>query len=310
MKRFVHNVLLFTLVALAALLLMLVATGGTGLLRNVKYHAGMWDFTCTRLHEAAETKDVDVLFLGSSHCYRTFDTRYYAAKGLRTFNLGSSNQTPLQSLMLLRLYVDSLRPACVVLEVHPDMMGNDGVESSIYLANNMKLSSELVRMSFATRNMKSVLSMIYSVIRNGLFPRTSCNEALAGGENEYVPGGFVESKGGCYHPEPHEPVEIRLDELQVESLQEIVKLLDSKRIPLLIAEVPYTRVLRESYTNHEWFEKEMSGYGAFVSPRLAELNDSLHFSDQEHLNQRGVEVFNEYFYDSVLLPFMNNNIKQ
>ena len=124
-----------------------VVFGGTGILRNVKYMPQMWDFSRERLTEASRTKDVDILFLGSSHCYRTFDTRFYASRGLRTFNLGTSNQTPLQSEMLLHLYLDTLRPRMVVLEVHPDVVGNDGVESSIYLSGSLRPSVPLARMT-------------------------------------------------------------------------------------------------------------------------------------------------------------------
>ena len=34
------------------------------------------------------------------------------------------------------------------------------------------------------------------------------------------------------------------------------------------------------------------------------LVDTLHFYDDDHLNQRGVELFNARFRDSVLIPFM------
>lgn len=311
MKRFVHNVALFSLVALLGVAAGISLLGGTGLLRNVKYHLGMWDYTYTKMHEVAEYKDVDVLFLGSSHCYRTFDTRFYAARGLRTFNLGTSNQTPLQTLMLLRLYLDSLSPRLVVIEVHPDLMCNDGVESSIYLANNMMPSYELAQMSFSTHNLKSVLSMFYSAVRNTLWGEfSSFSEPLFDEENEYVPGGFVERKGGCYQPEPHQVVPIEIKDCQLDALRESVSLLRERGVPCLLVEVPGTETLQKAYEGHEEFVKQMQLIGNYYSPRPEGLCDTLHFYDDEHLNQRGVELYNPCFYDAVLKPFIDKNLKK
>lgn len=308
LRQFVHNVLLFLSIAFLVVFVGIILLGGTGLLRNVKYHLGMWDLTYTRMHEVSEYKNVDILFVGSSHCYRTFDTRFYSAQGLRTFNMGSSNQTPLQTLMLLRLYLDSLSPRMVVIEVHPDLMSNDGVESSIYLANNMLPSFEMARMSLTTYNLKSVLSMIYSAVRNTFFEDySSYIEPLEDAENRYVPGGFVERKGGIYQPEPHPAVSIDMKDFQLDALQKCLSLLSKRGIPYLLVEVPGTEALMDAYEGHEEFVRQMQRAGNYFYLRPNGLCDTLHFYDDDHFNQRGVELYNRCFYDSVLKPFIDKN---
>ena len=56
----------------------------------------------SRLLEINKHQNVDVLFLGSSHAYRGFDTRIFKESGIASFNLGSSSQAPVQSLLLLK----------------------------------------------------------------------------------------------------------------------------------------------------------------------------------------------------------------
>ena len=282
-----------------------LALGGTGVLRNVKYHLGMWDYTYTRVHEAADTKKVDVLFLGSSHCYRTFDPRQYEVCGLRTFNLGSSNQTPMQTLMFLRLYLDSLAPRLVVIEVHPDGFWNDGVESSVHLANNMLPSVPMARMAFSMRNVKSLLSMFYSAFRNGLCSDYErFEECTYDDENRYVSGGFVERIGGCYKSEPHQPKEIVVREENLRTLRRCVALLSERGIPCLLVETPGTHDLMDSYRGHSRFEELMGEEAPYVPPMTEGLVDTLHFCDGDHRDLRGVELFNARFRDSVLIPFM------
>jgi len=71
---------------------------------------------------------VDILFLGSSHSYRGFNPQYFS--GYKTFNLGSSAQTPIQTNLLLKRYLHQLNPKTIVYEVYPISLSIDGVESS------------------------------------------------------------------------------------------------------------------------------------------------------------------------------------
>ena len=97
MKRFAIHIMLFLPLALLFVVAMLWALGGTGRLRNVTYSLGHDDRLLTKVREASSRRGADVLFLGSSHAYRTFDPRLFAERDIEVVNLGSSIQTPLQS---------------------------------------------------------------------------------------------------------------------------------------------------------------------------------------------------------------------
>ena len=99
-------------------------------LPNLVYKVG---HNYLRLQEVRQTSNVDLLFLGSSHAYRGFDTRIFRASNYKAFNLGSSSQTPVQTRVLLERYLENLNPKLVVYEVNPIMFYSDGVESTINL---------------------------------------------------------------------------------------------------------------------------------------------------------------------------------
>ena len=80
MKQFLLNILKFLPIALVFYILMVIFWGEVmpeRYKKNLIYNRGAFGHTLSRLNDAANTKDVDVLFLGASTCYRGFDTRYF-----------------------------------------------------------------------------------------------------------------------------------------------------------------------------------------------------------------------------------------
>src|SRR5580700_4956105 len=103
-----------------------------------------------RFREAEERGPVDIVFFGSSHAYRGFDPRIFAAAGYAAQNLGSTNQTPLNTLYLAERYLPALRPRLVVLEVYYQTLSSDGLEACRDLAVNTPASWPMTKMAVAT----------------------------------------------------------------------------------------------------------------------------------------------------------------
>ena len=112
--------------------------------KNVRNCVGCYGHLFTRVKEAKETKNPDILFLGSSHAYRGLDPRIFAEEGITSFNLGSSSQTPINTQVLLHQYLDQIQPKMVIYEVYAGTLTSDGVESSLdLLISSPLLSDEL-----------------------------------------------------------------------------------------------------------------------------------------------------------------------
>ncbi len=299
MKKFVIEILLFAAVSAVGVMLLVCSLGGTGWLRNVQYSLGLGDHTLTRSREAEVWGPVDVLFVGSSHSYRTFDPRVFERHGLRVFNLGSSNQTPVQSEVLLHRYLEKLSPRLVVVEVHPDIIGYDGVESSLYWLSNSAPSWHNVPMVVRSANAKVLCTAIFSTKKNlgRSFRRYVEPEVIEG--NRYVSGGYVEREVECWHPTPQPTDTVHFLSSQLHALRRMVSTIEEAGAECLLLEVPDTRMLEGALVGLDEFRERMRMYGDFHCPRPPQLDDSLHFFDPGHLNQKGAEIYDEYIIDLI-----------
>ena len=134
--------------------------------KNLTYSRGAYGHMYTRIREAEKVKNIDMLFIGSSHAYRGFDTRVAKTYGYESFNLGSSAQTPVQTELLLKKYLGNLNPKLIVYEVYPYTFTNDGVESSLDMIANGKIDYDILNMAFALNNIKTSTRLVYGVSRH------------------------------------------------------------------------------------------------------------------------------------------------
>lgn len=290
------------MVAVVGYLLLLCLWGDLRWVRAGRTEMGGNGQLNLRVKDIRNYHDVDVLFLGSSHCYRTFDTRYYRSKGISCFNLGSSNQTPIQTYVLLQHYLDSLNPQLVVFEVHPDIMNYDGIESAEDILVNVPLSLGSIRMAWQSRNMRVYNTCLYAIYNQSIRHRLeSFHDDTVRGTSVYVPGGFVYNTSKIFEVKqyPHTKLAIRID--QMEALKSCLDLFRQRGIPYLLVEVQDAEQLRTSIVNHPWFEQQMSALGAYYYEELP-LDDRHHFENSQHLWGEGVRQFNHWFYHEVLIP--------
>lgn len=270
---------------------------------NINYRIGSYGHMYSRLAEAKDYGEVDILFLGSSHAYRGFDTRIFSENGYKSFNLGSSSQSPIQTQVLLNRYLDNLNPRIVIYEVYPATFRIDGVESSLDIIANDKNDFQSIKMAIKTNNIKTYNTLIYGLTRDLLGLNKSFTEDTIKGQDKYVSGGFVEKKLRYYQPKEFEHKMISIRDSQLKSFSQIVQLLDYKEIELVLVFAPIPKVNYDSYLNINYFDSIMNRYSTYYNfNEITNLNDSLHFYDSHHLNQNGVKIFNEK-----LIELLNDN---
>lgn len=296
MKKFTLNTLKFLLfTGLFYLVALFIYTNIAPFILkpNVNYMIGAHGHLHSRIAEIKNHRDVDILFLGSSHAYRGFDTRIFAEYGYKTFNLGSSAQSPTQTKVLLNRYFEDLNPKVVVYEVYPGTLETDGVESSLDIVSNDRNDFYSLEMVLKINNIKTYNTFLYGVSRDILGLNDSFVEAPIKGNNKYISGGFVENSIEFYSPTPFEKEKIKLNNYQLESFSEIVQILKKRKIELILVYAPITQVKFDSYSNTRYFDSLMSTFSVYYNFNdIVTLNDSLHFIDSHHLNQNGVENFN------------------
>ena len=304
MKKFITDISKFSIYACLLYVLLIFIWGNympQALKPNLQYAKGAYGFLNTRIKEAKQTRNIDILFLGSSHAYRGFDNRIFAEHGYTTFNLGSSAQTPLQTNVLLKRYLAQLNPKLVIFEIYPGTFSSDGVESALDLMANDKNDFHSWQMMLKTRNLKTFNSMVYALENNLLGIDDRFVEPQKTGEDNYIKGGFVERKMSYYKPTSYDKREWSFNEIQFVAFDETMNLLLEKNIPVLLVFAPVTTSLYSSYTNTTEFESMLKTadktYLNFNNTNI--FIDSLHFYDAHHLNQQGVELFNNILLDTL-----------
>lgn len=285
-------------------------TVNRGVARNLAYPKGGNGHMWSRLKEANDHGRVDILVLGSSLAYRGFDPRQFAAGGYTLFNLGSSNQTFIQSEVLVDRYLDRLDPALIIIEVNPWPFHTEGVESAVDLIANGSLDLELLKMTCRVGNIKTLNALVYAIERKILELDNDFVEPIVSfnGENSYVSGGFVEHVSGNFQPKrTSEKLKLMMRSDQLSALERILAKLGTQGRKVVLVQAPLTAPRYSSFLDIEAHHAIMDSLATHIQfSGMEGLVDSLDFYDEGHLNQQGVVKFNAAVLDSLarlgLLP--------
>ncbi len=313
MKKFFIRLSFFSLFSLVVYPLFLFIWGSTfldNLKSNLSYKK-TGGFSYTRLNEAKEQKDTDLLFLGSSHAYRGFDTRVFKKYGYNSFNLGSSAQTPIQTEILAERYIERIHPAVIIYEVTPRTFDADGIESFCDILSNDYLDKDILLLSLEQKNIKIFNTVIYALLKNMVIDRNSFFENPVHKFDQYIRGGYVQTSRPDYQVHKLEKRELRYKEEQKEAFIRTLNFIKEKNIPFILVSAPITKNQYDAHLNINEFYSWVSRYGICLNfNKILDLDDETHFYDAHHMNQSGVEIFNnklamilrEGKIDSLVLP--------
>ena len=308
MKKFIRKFTLFIPFCLTIYLILITIWGflvPNRLKCNLYFRIGSKGHSFTRLKEAKTIENIDILFVGSSHAYRGFDTRIFEKYNISTFNLGSSNQSPIQTFYLLEEYCNILNPKLVVFEVYPGAFANDGVESSLDIISNDDFNSKMIDMALEINNLKTYNTLIFAYIYHLTGLRQSFEESSVHDDDTYISGGFTEKIIHYYSPREQENNKWEIEIIQIEYFEKCIEYLNQNEIEFLLVQAPYSKIYYNSFSNNSYIDSFFVNYGNYYNfNEIISLDDSLHFNDRDHLNHHGVEIFNESLIE---LLFTNQN---
>ena len=330
MKKFLINGFLFsstTIFFYMAGLLLWGAVMPDDLKKNLNYRVGASGFTYTRLHEVGQYGNVNVLFVGSSHAYRGFDTRIFKQHGYTSFNLGSSSQTPLQTEMLLDKYLDKLKPSTIVFEVYPYIFSSDGVESSVDMISNDDIDLNTLKMVVRTNNLKTYNTLAYGFLHRLFTTEKPVQEKRSAViqkinaklYNSYISGGFMEcrkemmtdsnvqkintaklkqenKKGIITDIQIIQTREGKWDprSYQLRAFDRMLKKLKEKNIRVILVQAPINSEYYAMIKCNKEIDAYFSSKGEYYNfNELMKFDNELDFADYDHLNEDGVKKMNE-----------------
>jgi poly-D-alanine transfer protein DltD len=296
MKKFIKSTTTFLLFT-SVIYILLVCIWGSFAPKFLKKNLNSFDvgFSKTRFKQVKETKNIDILFLGSSHSYLDFDTRYYSRIGLTSFNLGSSAQTPLQTEILINRYIDNLNPKTIVFEVHPGVFSSDGIESYFDLLDSDKLDVDMFKACLKTNHILVYNSLIYSSFKSifGIDKNEKIDSIYSG--YKYIQGGFVQRDLSYFRNVTYKKkYSHEMNPEQFQAFERLVQKFKVRNVRLILIQAPITNALYNSSTINNEFDSKMKSFGEYYNfNETVQLNDSLDFFDDAHLNSNGVQKFNQ-----------------
>ena len=307
MLKFFKKIMFITLISLVTTLVGVKVFGDFNQYLKtsfLKYPLGGGGHTYSRLSEVENIENIDILFLGSSHSYRGFDTRIFSNYGYSTFNLGTSSQTPIQSKFLLKKYIKQLNPKIIVFDLYHKTSSIKGVESAIDIISNSKnLSCFELKMFLEIGDVEVIKTFIYSFINKSLLKEKFQEETLKK-YDKYVKGGFVEKSSVYSKCESGFPkiFENKLSKKQLSAIDDIINICKSNNVKIILVNTPLKKQYNLSYDHNIYFDSLMNSKAEYINFNTLNLslNDTIHFYDKDHLSQKGVELFNKYFIEKVL----------
>lgn len=300
MIKFAMNVFLFCIFLMLFYMMGLFFWGGYThkmFQKNLYYVRGSDAFTYTKLKDVQEIEDTDILFLGSSHCYRGIDTRFFFKHDLNTFNLGTSSQTPMQTYFLLKRYLKKVNPKLIVFETFPAMLCADGVESSLDILSNDEIGWDYFLLAFKTPNAKVMNTICYAFLQQ-LFANNDFVEPKRSKKDSYIKGGYVQRKFSTSGYGEYQNGSWKINPEQLDFYKACISLFEYEKIEYVLIEAPMASYRYNSYSNNNKIDSVFSSLGSFKNFNgVSKLDDSLHFYDNHHLNQDGVLIFNNDLYN-------------
>ena len=286
-------------VALVAML-SVVRMGGEPLIGRVVplVQPGGRGFTLERFREADRSGPVDILFIGPSQCYRSFDPRWFNEKGFTSMNLGSTAQCPITSLPLIQKYLDQLKPKLVVMVVSQHALAGDALESQADLASNLPIDRHVFDMTLATQDITAVTVALSAAVRNRLHPLAQAKQQVLL-PDVYVPGGFVDTTREFedHHLPPHMKLDLRDD--QRRGQERCLAEFRLRKMPCVTVAMPITPETRAKIDNYAANHATITAWMQSLSVPYTDLNfvldlkTSEHFYDELHLDRDGVRLANE-----------------
>jgi hypothetical protein len=316
MNTFIKKILLFvTLSALSYLIatFILVNTKLFYIVPNISMTTGGYSHSLQRFREVETVNKPDILFLGSSHCYRGFDPRIIKKK-YSSFNLGNSAQTPYNSYYLAKEYLHKIKPKKVIFEGFwgPLSAPKSSIESGIDIISNKEATSNDYEMIFNQKNISSINSLMGIAVYRLNHP-LKLEKQKSFPNDRYISGGFVEHLSNDNIKKLSEKKiakhKVEYDPYQISYLVQLIKFCKSQRIEFEVVRSPVSMktIQAVSNYNHITFQldsickvydvkfKDFCNKESIEKMNLITTDD---FYDLDHMSQTGVKKFNKFFLES------------
>ncbi|CAG5079749.1 hypothetical protein [Parvicella tangerina] len=241
----------------------------------------------------------DIVFVGSSRCYRHYNPDYFGKGKLNNWNLGTSAQIMRNSKLVIEGYLTKENCKLIVLDLFPAAFNTPGLESSADLITNASKNNVAFQVAWGMKDSRALNLMVnrYLTLSN---PPSFQNE-------DYVGKGFCAhydtiKKNASFQTDKMIQ-ELEINEEQLKVLLDIIKYCKQEEVKLALVISPSSNYFHEQ-TYLEFLDVILPIVEAYDIPffdyaKNHSLKTTEHFYDDSHMNIEGVKIFNERFYQDL-----------
>lgn len=264
-----------------------------------------------------KANSMDFFFIGSSHCYRSFNPILFdSLTGKSSFNLGSSAQTPVTTYYILKEAFNSQTPESVIFEIFPGVWQSKNYSTSTKFnyefIQSEEIKRDLFRYGFKDTKEAFLLNLPVArykrIVRYGM--KFIFGSSLQSPDFEYLSKGFVATYKS--NNTKFKKWGYNFDKIQVEQIEHIEKikaLCKSKNVKLSFVISPYNPDYISKCRNYDQVHKmalEMTNGYQLIDFNKSKLSfdPNVDFYDSGHTSYKGA---NKLTYE--LVSSINTNKK-
>lgn len=243
----------------------------------------------------------DVIIVGSSRAYRSYNPALFKKVGFSAWNLGSSAQSIENTYRVIKNVILPAKPKVILLDVARLGFEEESIESSIDLLTNTSYSSlkgSIIKESNDIRLYNTYVTSYFNEDLPSLYK-----------DNEYVNAGFSTLKDSL-----NSGWLVKLSQLTEDSknnkiisdfktLVNILELCSKFNQRIILVHSPVSAFYSEEA--QENFVKEVNNISKkykvpfYDFQKVEGIKTKDHFYDDSHLNSAGVDIFNSYLLQKV-----------
>lgn len=291
---FISSAILVYVVVFA--ILFAIAPGGIPLIYRTT-PGNVWEGGGTYVKFRNFNKDAqwDVIIMGSSHAYRGYDPAIFEYRGLKTYNLGTSDQNMMCTYYIAKEYINSNNCSMVILDMYDRVFTQNSLESMSDVIHNVNSDRAAFNVAKSANDIRAV-NMFTLRLFNKL--RDPLNTDTTGFYN-----GYISSTDTLKLPGKARKWKYVRNDFQMEYLEKLLAYLQSQNIRVVMAEHPMPSVYAPK--DHHLFVKDIQEIAdKYKIPfydymEYEPLTGIQYFSDETHLNFNGVQSYNRLLLDTL-----------
>jgi hypothetical protein len=252
-------------------------------------------YTLPRFANFNEDYPYDILVFGSSTANRGIHPGIFAKKGLKAYNLGTDDQTPLNTEVLVKHYVQKSKPKLIILDIYDRVFCQSPYESAADFIQNGNSQTAACKMAIQLGDLRTINMLSVRLATQNLSPLTPATDSLING---FRP---LKERIKDFSPDNYR---YQRDEEQLHAFEKTLHFLKEEGIPVVLTIQPKPLFYLEE--NRQDFMKDIAPILEKYDAPLVQLSmtdsglEMGDFADMSHLNKYGAEKYTSALMDKMM----------